>query len=239
MIHKELRTICQTSESSLHDGIYAKLVARRISLYITNLLIKTPITPNQITIFWCTLDILAGISFSFGVYKYFIIGTLLMQLAYILDGADGEVARYKNKASLKGEYLDRLCHDISYPALFIGLSIGLYERYNDIWILILGFSASIFFLQMLLLDLERFNILRTKNGSNNTNLLNRDDSARNSLLKRISKIIIDPFGIDAMLMIFLIASLLNLMELLLLFYGIGFPLRWLIQVYFNLNYRFT
>ena len=42
----ELRRLCQT-QTALTDSFYVKHVARKCSIYLTSLLIRTPISANQ------------------------------------------------------------------------------------------------------------------------------------------------------------------------------------------------
>ena len=241
---KELRKICQTPESALHDSWYGTNFVRRVSIYLTKFFLYTPITGNQVTILWCIVGITAGILFAFGNYWYSIIGALLLQLLYVLDGTDGEVSRYRGTCSLKGEYLDRLCHNVVYPSIFVGISFGVYANFHSIWAFIFGFSASIFFLQMWLVELERFKIINTagkdvKNEGVITTITKQkgDKKIESSLLKLFSKII-DPIHIDVIMGVILIGAILDYMHLVLLFYGFALPCIWLVQVYFNLKYKF-
>lgn len=241
---KELRKICQTPESALHDSWYGTNFVRRVSIYLTKFFLYTPITGNQVTVLWCIIGITAGILFSVGNYRYSIIGALLLQLLYVLDGTDGEVARYKGTCSLKGEYIDQLCHNIAYPSIFIGISFGVYVNFHSIWAFIFGFSASIFILQMWLVELERFKIFNNvrkevKNeGVIATSIEKTEDKKiESSLLKRFSRKI-NPISIDVIMIVILMGAILDYMHLVLLLYGVLLPCIWLVQVYFNLKYKF-
>ena len=241
----ELRKICQTSESALHDSWCGRRIYRKLAIYITKLFLYTPITANQVTVLWCIVGITAGILFALGNYWYSIIGALLVQLLLVLDRADGEISRYKGTCSLRGEYLDRLCHNIAYPSIFVGISFGIYANFHSIWAFIFGFSATIFFLLMWLVELERFKIIN-KAGKNvdeeeiiaTSTEQTGDKDIESSLLKRISGKIIDPTSLDVIMCAILIGATLNYMHLVLILYGILLPCRWLVQVYFNLKYTF-
>jgi len=86
----------------------------------------------------------------------FLLGTLILQIWYVLDCADGEVARYrayqKNQILVKdkesfpitGGYWDYLNHYIVHGLVPLTVSYGLFLAYNNsAWILI-GFLASLF-----------------------------------------------------------------------------------------------
>ena len=239
---KELRKICQTPESALHDSWYGRNFARRISIYFTKFFLHLHLSGNQVTALWCILEITAGILFCFGNYWFSVIGALLIQLAYILDGTDGEVSRYRKTSSLKGEYFDRLCHNISYPCIFIGISFGVYTNFHTIWAFVFGFSASMFFLLMWLVELERDKIVSKSKKDvemeNTAATFTKQTTGGNSLLKVIGNKIIDPTSIDVILWIVLTGAILNFMYLILILYGVLLPCRWLLQVYYNLKYKF-
>ena len=82
----ELRKICQKS-FRLGYGIYGVRlkIIKRISIYITFLLIRTPVTPSQITLFMIVIGFLSSILFSFGNYWTSLIAVLLLPFHLILD----------------------------------------------------------------------------------------------------------------------------------------------------------
>lgn len=217
-----------------------------MSIYITKLFLYTPITANQVTVLWCIVGITAGILFSFGNYWHSIIGGLLVQLLLVLDRTDGEISRYRGTSSLKGEYLDRLCHNISYPCMFTGITFGVYVNYHSIWAFIFGFSATIFFLLLWLLEFEKIDIIN-KAGKDikkeeeciaTVTKQKEGENIESCLLKRISSKIIDPTGVEEIMAVILIGAIFNCLRIVLAIYGILMPCKWLVQVYFNFKYKF-
>mgnify|MGYP003350750209 CR=1 FL=1 len=92
----ELRAVCQppsvTGRSNAEHWV-ADLYLRRISLYLTRLLLKTPITANGVTY----LMIITGISIS-AVLQVpgmtgLVLAFLLSQLQMLWDCCDGEIAQ--------------------------------------------------------------------------------------------------------------------------------------------------
>ena len=84
------------------EPVYARLFLRKLSFFITPVIAMLPVTPNMITV----LSILTGITGAIflmlpGVRNYFI-GFLLIFAWYFLDVLDGDLARFKQKQSLKG-----------------------------------------------------------------------------------------------------------------------------------------
>lgn len=111
---------------------------RYISTIFTSFLIKTKITPNQITIISFLFGILAAISFLLGQYKYMIFGAIFFFLSYILDLVDGEIARYKNISSTFGHWLDKVSDSTTLFLVCVGISIGFFTQTKNPSTLILG-----------------------------------------------------------------------------------------------------
>ncbi len=161
----DLKKICQTNESAKHDGWYAQKITRKISIRLTKLLLHTNITGNQVTILWCFIDICGGLMFIVNLYWLNLLASLFLHIAFILDCTEGEIARYRNTCSLKGKYLDRLCHTVAYPLIFIGISIGVYNVYHDLIYLVMGYMVVVFFFGMWLANADLKLILRNRNSS--------------------------------------------------------------------------
>jgi len=103
--------------------------------FIVDILVKTKITPNQITLFSFILGLIACCFFAFTSYPIIIIGAVLVYLSYIFDIADGTLARKKGLSSKTGEWYDKTADHILYTLLFISIPLGIYLRtgYSLIW----------------------------------------------------------------------------------------------------------
>ena len=95
---------------------------------LTTFLLKTPLSPNQIT--WISLGfgVFSGILFSKGTYEFCVAAALSYQLAVVLDNCDGEVARAKNKHSIFGGWLDVVADIVTDVSLFTGVSLGMMRQ---------------------------------------------------------------------------------------------------------------
>ena len=82
----------------------ADLYLRKISPYLTRLLLKTPITANGVTY----LMILTGLSISAALLipgmAGIVLALFLSQLQMLWDCCDGEIARWRNTQSPKGVF---------------------------------------------------------------------------------------------------------------------------------------
>lgn len=148
----ELRKLTQSSrESDVRREIWFSPLFRFFSVYITNLLIKTKITPNQISFISVIIGIIGGICFSFGSGLPSICGSLFLFLAFLFDHVDGEVARYKKMCSLTGLTFDMFSQCVIFIAALIGISIGSLKESGSLF-LIVGFMVAILYLLSVLLS---------------------------------------------------------------------------------------
>ena len=99
--------------------------------FFSTIFIKLKIAPNLITLLILPLSFLSIIISLF--IDNFNLGLLIISLIAILinivDFVDGAVARYIKKTTIYGKYLDRLCHYVANPAVFI--SYGLLCTQNN------------------------------------------------------------------------------------------------------------
>ena len=112
------------------EGFVDRHFNRRCSGWITRWLVRTPLTPNGVTILATAVGVLASAAFGLGGYAAGVIGALLFQLSAILDCCDGEVARLKFMESAFGEQLDVVLDNIVHLALYAGIA---WAAYRDTW----------------------------------------------------------------------------------------------------------
>ena len=98
------------------------------SIRISSWLIKTPFTPNQLTLSGLILGVLTGWFFAQGDYINGVLGGLVLVFSGIWDCCDGDVARLKFMESDYGEYLDTMCDNIINIFAFIGITIGVAKQ---------------------------------------------------------------------------------------------------------------
>ena len=124
---------------------YAKYIIRPISIWFTWVFVRTPLSANHITIIQEIFGIIGAVLFACG---RFVLGSIFLQLGFIMDNSDGEVARWKNQQSESGKFLDLIGHMIVIPFYFFGLGLGLYLQQGYIITLIMGFFAGLFSLKL-------------------------------------------------------------------------------------------
>src|SRR5438045_3539769 len=95
----EARRVAQppVATFSLSDHVY-----RFLSIYPSVVLAKTGMHPNEITGVWITLGLVALVPLGSASQLHRIGGALLLQVSYLLDFVDGEVARLQARTSKRG-----------------------------------------------------------------------------------------------------------------------------------------
>ena len=125
------------------DGPVSRILNRPISLRISKLLLKTGITPNQISIISTVIGLVGASFFFSGEYFYLILGGILIHIHSIVDGCDGEVARLKLRQTKYGGWLDSVLDRYVDAAIIFGLAYGYWSITGDVTIWIIGFFALI------------------------------------------------------------------------------------------------
>ena len=123
---------------AVYDGYISKYVNRKASEPLAGLVVKTRITPNQMS--WAAFGI-ALLSFVSFVYGQNIMGGLLVQLSSIVDGIDGSLARLKGMTSTFGGFLDSVLDRYADILIVLGLTLWSLsnEAFPGVWLV--GFLA--------------------------------------------------------------------------------------------------
>jgi phosphatidylglycerophosphate synthase len=104
-----IRSIAQPPEYSPSptDRVY-----RVFSIYLSLPLSRVGATPNGITVAWIVIGLAGVAGFLADSWAARILAALLLQLSYLLDFVDGEVARLTDRRSVVGGFLDLLGHGV-------------------------------------------------------------------------------------------------------------------------------
>ena len=109
------------------EGFVDRYFNRRCSKWITRLLLRTPFTPNAVTVLAATLGLLAAMTFALGGYAAGIVGALLFQLSVILNCCNSEVARLTFMESPFGEQVDVVFDNVVHIGLYSGMGWAAYR----------------------------------------------------------------------------------------------------------------
>lgn len=139
---KRAEDLLFTTVGKTATGWISRNINSKFSLPTSRLLIKTPLTPNMISILINVIGSLCGVFYALG---YPIVGALCMHAATILDRCDGEVARVKLMETKKGEWVDTISDQFTVVSFLIGVPLGYYFTSGYTFPLYLGaLNVSIF-----------------------------------------------------------------------------------------------
>jgi len=99
------------------------LYMRRISPYVTRLLLPTGISPNGVTWLMITAGAAAGAVLVVPGLPGAVLGALLAQVQMLLDCSDGELARWRSSFSATGIFLDKVGHAVAESLIPVALGV--------------------------------------------------------------------------------------------------------------------
>src|SRR3989344_1393595 len=112
-----------------------------LAFYPAKVFLYLPFNPVQITVIWILIKIITALLMTSGNVMLTIISLFIFQLASILDGVDGIVARYRKDYSYNGIYLDYIGHYLCNSLLLICLALGTYNYSGSSYALLAGAIA--------------------------------------------------------------------------------------------------
>lgn len=235
---RQLREICQEPRRPF-DTWHGLHIARPISLYITIVFLKLGLSANTATFLLLASGLLSALIFVLGSRVAFLLGAILLQLWYILDHVDGEIARYHKEVSLTGVYFDRISHYIVHPLIFCVLGIGLFLRLGRVVPLVIGGCAAF---SAILLDAvhdvsELVSLQKTKAAHNSGLVALRTHPSRRAF-SLLHKLCTFPVIIDVLLVFTLLDFFFekNTLIFFLWFYALSITFVWISKLcYFILT----
>ena len=115
---------CQKPNHTRVGNWFARRVSRPAALRITWLVLPTGVTAHTVTLVAWACGLAAAAAFAWGTAGAWLLGAVLWQLWYLLDHVDGQVARYRGRATLDGVQLDYTMHHTLNVLLPVGLGYG-------------------------------------------------------------------------------------------------------------------
>ena len=135
-------TVRSVAQPAREPFYWARLYVRRLSWPVTWLVLQTPLSANTVSVISIAVGAAGGLCFAFNSAAWNIAAVALLLLSWIFDCVDGEVARARGQTSLDGEFIDACRHQIVCPAVFAGITLGVYARhFRSPWLLALGLGS--------------------------------------------------------------------------------------------------
>ncbi len=137
VLHQVERSL-RRSLVKLGDGLVSRKLNRFFSQKLTSLLVRTKITPNLVTLIGFLLGVCSG--FLFWFHSYLLAG-LTAQLASIVDGVDGEIARLKLRETRFGAYFDATLDRYADAFIILGMTYSQFRVSAHPWVWVVGIAA--------------------------------------------------------------------------------------------------
>ena len=106
------------------DSGVDRYLHRRGSRWISRLLVRTPVTPNQVSLLSLAIGLVAIWCFWHATAASALLGVLVYALACIVDHADGEIARLTFQESRLGANLDWTIDTVIHVGIVLGIGVS-------------------------------------------------------------------------------------------------------------------
>lgn len=121
------------------DLFWNAYVCRPIAALLVNAIQNTRVTPNQITLSAVFVALLSvAVLLAVPGYWGLLLAVLIFEVSYVLDCADGMLARWRGSASAVGHLLDFLMDELKAFFLLAAVAVRLFREQSDTRYLLLG-----------------------------------------------------------------------------------------------------
>lgn len=126
------------------DLLWNRFVARPLAAVLLPLLERAPVTPNQVT--FASLVVFAAAATVVAVlpgWRYLLVGVALLELSYVLDCVDGQLARLRGTSTPVGAHLDFLMDELKAFLLVAAVALRMWltdgsdpvDARRDVWLI--------------------------------------------------------------------------------------------------------
>ena len=143
LMPSEIAAIYRASKKKNDINWFTEWVARPPAAVVVYLLRNTPITPNQVTFASALIAAGACAMFAFqpGCWLWVVAAALVFEFSFVLDCADGMLARLRKIASPLGHLLDFLMDELKAMLLYGAVTVRMWRETGDERLLIVGLGA--------------------------------------------------------------------------------------------------
>jgi len=101
---------------------------RQVSFYVTWLFLKLGISANQTTYLAILFGIVGSVLIATGRHTNIVVGSVLINLWFLLDQVDGNIARFRQNPTTYGAFVDGLGAHLMYAALFSAVGLAVFRQ---------------------------------------------------------------------------------------------------------------
>ncbi|MFF0447993.1 DUF5941 domain-containing protein [Streptomyces sp. NPDC004609] len=120
------------------DGFFTTFCISPYSRHLARWCARRGLTPNQVTTASLVTALIAAGAAATGTRGGFIAAGMLLLFSFVLDCADGQLARYSLQYSTMGAWLDATFDRAKEYAYYAGLALGAARGADDVWALALA-----------------------------------------------------------------------------------------------------
>jgi len=138
----DIVAIYRSSKKKRDINWFTEWIARPPAAVVVYLLRGTPITPNQVT--FLSAIVAAGSALMFALlpgYWWLVAAALVFEFSFVLDCADGQLARLRKRASPLGHLLDFLMDELKAMLIFGCVAVRLWRETGDVRMLLVGLAG--------------------------------------------------------------------------------------------------
>jgi len=138
----EIVGIYRASKKQRDINWFTEWVARPPAAVVVYALRGTPITPNQVTFLSGLIAAVACAMFALlPGHAWLVAAAAVFELSFVLDCADGQLARLRRTASPLGHLLDFLIDELKAMLLYCAVAVRLWRDTGDDRILLIGLAG--------------------------------------------------------------------------------------------------
>ena len=138
----EIAAIYRASKKQRDINRFTQYVARPPAAVVVYVLAKTRVTPNQVTFASALVAAAAGAMLVLlPGHAWLIAAMLVFELSFVLDCADGQLARHRQIASPLGHLLDFLMDELKAMLIFGCVAVRLWQDTLDERMLLVGLAG--------------------------------------------------------------------------------------------------
>jgi phosphatidylglycerophosphate synthase len=121
--------LLQLLVKATEDSPVSKYVYRPLSRPLTRLLLKTPITANQVSYIVGLIGLAGCVLTALPSHAALVWGAVLVFVSGIIDGCDGEISRMKLTSSPFGAWLDTVIDEVTQVSYFFAVGYHTYQHH--------------------------------------------------------------------------------------------------------------
>jgi len=140
---QEMEGLCQKPQWREVGSWLARRIARPLALYLTWLIVHWPVSAHSVTAMALVVAGIGSVLLGIGNSHCFVVGCIMLELWYVLDHVDGQVARFRRRVSVTGIYLDYMMHHAVHVGLAFALGFGLARHSGELLWAVSGASLSL------------------------------------------------------------------------------------------------